>query len=64
VFTLHERLARACAEIGDLPLCRVLLLNDRRFAWLLLVPRRDGIEEIADLEKADRAQLIEEIAQA
>jgi diadenosine tetraphosphate (Ap4A) HIT family hydrolase len=63
-FVLHERLARASAKIGDLPLCRILLLNDRRFAWLLLVPRRSGIEEIVDLAKADRTQLIEEIAQA
>jgi diadenosine tetraphosphate (Ap4A) HIT family hydrolase len=64
MFVLLERLVRATAEVGDLPLCRVLLLNDRRFAWLLLVPRREGIEEIADLARADRAQLIEEIATA
>ena len=64
MFELNERLVRACAELGDLPLCRVLLLNDRRFPWLLLVPRRDGIEEIVDMTKADRGQLIEEIAQA
>ncbi|MEM7021597.1 MAG: HIT family protein [Pseudomonadota bacterium] len=64
MFELHERLARACAELGDLPLCRVLLLNDRRFPWVLLVPRRDGIEEIVDMTKADRSQLIEEIALA
>ena len=44
MFVLLERLARATAEVGDLPLCRVLLLNDRRFAWLLLVPRREGVE--------------------
>jgi diadenosine tetraphosphate (Ap4A) HIT family hydrolase len=64
MFVLHERLARASAEIGDLPLCRVLLLDDCRFPWLLLVPKRHGIEEIADLAKPDRAQLIEEIAYA
>lgn len=64
MFELHERLLRASAAIGDLPLCRVLLLNDRRFAWLLLVPKRPGIEEIVDLARADRAQLIEEIADA
>jgi diadenosine tetraphosphate (Ap4A) HIT family hydrolase len=39
-------------------------LNDRRFPWLLLVPRRMEIEEIVDLAKADRIQLVEEIAQA
>lgn len=64
MFELNERLVRATAELGDAPLCRILLLNDRRFPWLLLVPRRDDIQEIVDLAKADRIQLIEEIAQA
>jgi len=64
VFELHERLVAATAPLGDAPLCRILLLNDRRFPWLLLVPKRDGIEEIVDLAKVDRIQLVEEIAQA
>jgi diadenosine tetraphosphate (Ap4A) HIT family hydrolase len=63
LFVLHERLMAASAQLGDAPLCRILLLNDRRFPWLLLVPRRMDIEEIVDLAKADRVQLIEEIAQ-
>ncbi len=28
-----------CYEIGDLPLCRVLLMDDARYPWLILVPR-------------------------
>jgi diadenosine tetraphosphate (Ap4A) HIT family hydrolase len=64
VFVLHERLVAATAPLGDAPLCRILLLNDRRVPWLLLVPRRMEIEEIVDLAKADRIQLVEEIAQA
>jgi diadenosine tetraphosphate (Ap4A) HIT family hydrolase len=64
LFELHERLVAATAPLGDAPLCRILLLNDRRFPWLLLVPRRSGIEEIVDLAKVDRIQLIDEIAQA
>ncbi len=62
MFELHERLIRATAPLGDLPLNRVLLLDDHRFPWLLLVPRRDGIEEIHQLDKEDRVLLIEEIA--
>ena len=63
-FVLHPRLVTATRPVGDLPLCRVLLIDDRRYPWLLLVPRRPGIEEIADLTPADRAVLIEEIAAA
>lgn len=62
-FALHERLANDCAPVGDLPLCRVLLMNDCRFPWAILVPRRAGLVELVDLAPADRARLIEETAQ-
>ena len=42
--------------IADWPLCRVLLMNDARYFWLVLVPRRDGVTEITDLSAADRAR--------
>ena len=64
MFELHQRLSRATVPVGDLPLCAILLLDDARYPWLLLVPRRHGIEEIVDLEPADRACLIEELAAA
>lgn len=63
-FTLHPTLARDTAEVTRLALCRVLLMNDARFPWLILVPERDGAREIHDLPSVDRATLIEEIAQA
>lgn len=63
-FELHERLANDCAVVGDLRLCRVLLMNDRRFPWAILVPRRADAVEIHELPPADRAALMEEIALA
>lgn len=63
-FALHPTLARDTVEVARLPLCRVLLMNDRRFPWLILVPEREGLREIQDLPSADRSSLIEEIAQA
>src|SRR5215210_7906147 len=63
-FTLHPTLARDTLEVTRLPLCRVLLMNDSRFPWLILVPERDSVREIHELPPADRATLIEEIAQA
>jgi len=62
VFDLHPRLVAATAPIGDLQLSTVLLLDDHRLPWILLVPRRPGVSEIFELEPADRAQLVEEIA--
>ncbi len=63
-FALDERLARDTFVVGDLPLSRVLLMNDARWPWLILVPRREGLVELSDLDAADRARLIEEAARA
>ncbi|HEX4960707.1 MAG TPA: HIT family protein [Thermoanaerobaculia bacterium] len=63
-FALHPTLARDTVEVTRLPLCRVLLMNDRRFPWLILVPERESLREVHDLAPAARAILIEEIALA
>jgi diadenosine tetraphosphate (Ap4A) HIT family hydrolase len=63
-FTLHETLARDTVPVTRLTLSSVLLRNDRRFPWLILVPEREAVREIHGLAPADRALLIEEIARA
>jgi len=63
-FALHPTFARDTVEVTRLPLCRVLLMKDSRFPWLVLVPERDSVREIHELPPADRAKLIEEIARA
>jgi diadenosine tetraphosphate (Ap4A) HIT family hydrolase len=63
-FALDPRLAADTDPVGELPLCRVLLMNDARFRWLILVPRRDGLSEIADLPADERTRLVEEAMQA
>ena len=64
VFQLHERLAAESCLVADWTLSRLLLADDARFPWLLLVPRRAGISEIQELDSPDRAILIEEVARA
>jgi diadenosine tetraphosphate (Ap4A) HIT family hydrolase len=61
-FALDPRLAADTRPIGDLALCRLLLMDDETYPWLILVPRHAGAAEILDLSVADRARLIEEIA--
>ncbi len=63
-FTLHPRLAADTIPLGGWPLCRLLLMNDTRFPWVILVPARPELREIHDLPPAERATLIEEIARA
>jgi diadenosine tetraphosphate (Ap4A) HIT family hydrolase len=60
-FTLDPRLAADTIPLGDLALSSVLLMNDSRFPWLILVPRRDDMSELTDLAEADAAALMDEI---
>jgi diadenosine tetraphosphate (Ap4A) HIT family hydrolase len=60
-WALHPHLERDTLSVGDLPLCRVLIIQDANYPWLLLVPRRPDIVEIIDLDEVERAQLMTEI---
>jgi diadenosine tetraphosphate (Ap4A) HIT family hydrolase len=60
MFELHEALARDCAFVGDLALCRLLLMNDKQYPWLILVPRRAEMREICDLSGDDQLQYLQE----
>lgn len=63
-FTLHERLAADTVPIGNLTLCRMLLMRNSVFPWLILVPRRAGAVEIHRLPVADQMQLTHETSAA
>ena len=62
-FDLHPQLAADTIEVGDLPLSRLLLMNDDRFPWCILVPRRQGLRDLHELDDVDSATLIKEIRQ-
>jgi diadenosine tetraphosphate (Ap4A) HIT family hydrolase len=61
-FELHPRIAAETVPLGDLMICRVLMMDDARYPWLMLVPRRPNITELFDLAVTERAILMEEIA--
>lgn len=63
-FELDSRLAAASSFVADWPLSRVILMNDARFPWLVLVPRRPGASEVFDLSDADRLTLSQEYCRA
>jgi len=60
-FKLDPRFAADSLEIADLSLCRVLLMNDSRYPWLILVPKRPEVSEIHHLSKSDQTLLLAEI---
>jgi len=64
VFELHGTLAADTVEAVRWPLCRVLLMNDCRYPWLILVPARADMTEIHGLDPADQSLLMTEIDRA
>jgi diadenosine tetraphosphate (Ap4A) HIT family hydrolase len=60
-FVLDPRLDADTLVVGDLGLCSVRLMNDARFPWLILVPRRPDLSEFTDLAPEDATRLMDEI---
>ena len=57
-FTVDPVIASLTLQLADWPLSRLFLYNDARYHWGLLVPRRAGVVEIADLSPDDQVQLM------
>jgi diadenosine tetraphosphate (Ap4A) HIT family hydrolase len=60
-FNLDPSLQACTHYVTSLSLCDVLLMNDARFPWLVLVPRRPGMVEMVDLPSELQQQLWHEI---
>jgi len=60
-FPLDPRLEADTHPLAELGLSRLLLMDDARFPWLILVPRIAGARELLDLDAADRATLLDEV---
>jgi diadenosine tetraphosphate (Ap4A) HIT family hydrolase len=61
-FQLDARLAADTLPVLSLGLCSLLLMNDSRWPWLLLVPKRANIRELYELTPLDQAVLTFETA--
>jgi diadenosine tetraphosphate (Ap4A) HIT family hydrolase len=59
-FELHPNLEKKIF-IHDLPLCRVLLEDEKNYPWLFLVPRKPHLCRLIDLSLSDQLQLIQEL---
>lgn len=61
-FALDPRLVADTHAVGELPLSQLLLMDDARFPWLVLVPRIAGARELFDLDEGDRGKLLAEVS--
>ena len=60
MYLLHPRLNTDTFPICDMDLCEARLMNDQRFPWVILVPRRNAITEVHQLTRDDQNLLIHE----
>jgi len=60
-FSLHPQLTADTLPIGELSICRLLLMNNKQFPWLILVPKRVGLREVFDLSPEDYSLVMQEV---
>jgi diadenosine tetraphosphate (Ap4A) HIT family hydrolase len=60
-FVLHPQLKKDTFLLGSLDLSEILLMNDSRYPWIILVPRIENAVDMTDLSETERAVFVEEI---
>ncbi len=61
IFALDPKLEADTVEIMRYDLCRVLMMKDANYPWVILVPARANMIEIHELDEDDQRQLMREI---
>ena len=62
-FALHPHLAKDTVLIGHLASSELLLMNDARFPWLILVPAHGDLQELHELTEASFTEVTQGIKQ-
>lgn len=63
-FALHPDIIRDTVEVARLPLCRVGLMKDANYPWLVLSPMLAGLRDFHDVPVQHHAVLMAEIGRA
>lgn len=62
-FLLHSQLAADTFDIGAMGLNRLLLMNDKRFPWLIMVPQRADMRDFDELSPLDQTMMTFEMSE-
>ena len=60
-FKLDRKFLKSSHHITDLKLCSIRLHDNCKFPWLILIPKRNKINDMSDLKSKDQILLIKEI---
>ena len=63
-FKLHKKFLKSSHHITDLQLCNIRLNDNSKFPWLILIPKKNKITDISDLNSKDQILLMKEIVYA
>ena len=63
-FQLDPQLAADTFAVTEFDVCTVRLMNDSRWPWLILVPKKAGVEELHDLSPSLQEEAMREAATA
>jgi len=61
MFKINKKFLKSSHHITDLKLCSIRLHNNSKFPWLILIPQRNKITDISDLNSKDQILLMKEI---
>ena len=60
-FKLHRKFLKTSHHLIDLKLCTIRLNDNSKFPWIILIPKRNKITDISDLNSKDQTLLMKEI---
>ena len=61
---INKNFIKSSHYISDLKLCSVRLVDNQKFPWIILIPKRKGITDITNLASKDQILLMKEIVHA
>ena len=63
-FKLDRKFLKTSLHLIDLKLCTIRLNDNSKFPWIILIPKRNKITDISDLNSKDQTLLMKEIVYA
>ncbi len=60
-FRLDSKFLKSSYHITDLKLCTIRLNDNSKFPWVILIPKRNNITDMSDLNSKDQNLLMKEI---
>ena len=60
-FKLNRKFLKTSHHLIDLKLCTIRLNDNSKFPWIILIPKRNKITDISELNSKDQTLLMKEI---